>query len=102
MNEQATLPMDYSAVERVDLGERELQRVMDAKARGEKLRKRDLILLVLADAQWHNGVEFLGGHNSEDVWCSSYSQRIGDLIADGVRIERKIGRNGLAEYRLVR
>ena len=102
MNEQATLPMDYSAVERVDLGERELQRVMDAKARGEKLRKRDLILLVLADAQWHNGVEFLGGHNSEDVWASSYGQRCGELIRMGIPIERKIGKNGLGEYRWVR
>ena len=87
-----------------DAGETELARVRYLKAAGEKLRKRDLILLVLADAQgqWTNGVAFLGGRNSEDVWCSSYSQRIGDLIADGVRIERKIGRNGLAEYRLVR
>ena len=102
MNEQATLPMDYSAVERVDLGERELQRVMDAKARGEKLRKRDLILLVLADGQWHNGVEFLGGHNSEGVWASSYGQRCGELIRMGIPIERKIGKNGLGEYRWVR
>ena len=85
-----------------DAGETELARVRYLKAAGEKLRKRDLILLVLADGAWRNGVEFLGGHNSEGVFCSSYSQRIGELIQDGVPIQRKIGKNGMAEYRLVR
>ena len=104
MNEQATLPLDYSGARTVDLGERELARVLDARANGAKLRKRDLILLVLAEADgaWVNGVSFLGGHNSEGVFVSSYSQRIGELIQDGVPIQRKIGKNGMAEYRLVR
>ena len=102
MNEQATLPMDYSAVERVDLGESELAGVLLEREHGLRLRKRDLILLVLADGQWHNGVEFLGGHNSEGVWASSYGQRCGELIRMGIPIERKIGKNGLGEYRWVR
>ena len=78
-----------------------VEAVMVRDAAGQRLTKRDKILLVLSDGRWHNGDEFLGGHNSMNVWCSSYSQRVGDLIAEGVRIERKLGKNGLAEYRLL-
>jgi hypothetical protein len=62
--------------------------------------KRDRILKVLSDGEWHNGAEFLGGNNAEGVWCSSYSQRIGDLMKLGHPIERRLGANGLGEYRL--
>ena len=104
MNEQATLPLDYSGARTVDLGERELARVLDARANGAKLRKRDLILLVLAEAHgaWVNGLSFLTGNNSQQVFVSSYSQRIGDLRKTGVPIECRLSKNNpLGEYRLV-
>ena len=87
-----------------DAGETELARVRYLKAAGEKLRKRDLILLMLADAHgaWVNGLSFLTGNNSQQVFVSSYSQRIGDLRKTGVPIECRLSKNNpLGEYRLV-
>ena len=66
-----------------------------------KVSKRDRILWVLLDGQWHSGSEFLSGQHG--FRCSSYSQRIGDLIERGENIERdRHGDDGLGRYRLVR
>jgi len=84
--------------------ERTLQAIAEATERWlhGKGTKRDDILLVLSDGRWHGGAEFLGGNNIRNVWCSSYSQRIGDLIKMGVDIERdRHADNGLGRYRLV-
>lgn len=60
--------------------------------------KRDRILTVLKDGDWHDGSEFLSGQHG--FWCSSYSQRIGDLIKQGHHIERDRHAQ-LGRYRLV-
>lgn len=60
--------------------------------------KRDLIYAVLTDGRWHDGAEFLDGRHG--FWCSSYSQRVGDLIKQGHSIERD-RHSQLGRYRLV-
>jgi hypothetical protein len=65
-------------------------------------RKRDLILNVMLDGAWHGGEEFLDGRHG--FFCSSYSQRIGDLMDAGCTFEREqhgIGDARLGYYRLV-
>jgi len=64
---------------------------------GEKPTKRDLILAVLRDGRFHGGEEFMDGRHG--FRCSSYSQRIGQLIRAGHIIERE-SHGGLARYRL--
>lgn len=63
--------------------------------------KADRILAVLADGRPHSGAEFLSG--AHGFRCSSYSQRIGQLVRAGHRIERtRCGDDGLGVYRLVK
>lgn len=62
--------------------------------------KRDLILAVLSDGRWHGGEEFMDGRHG--FRCSSYSQRIGQLVRAGHRIERDRNHGGIARYRMVR
>ncbi len=75
-------------------------------------RKAEQILHVLTAARgrWVSGSDFLSGRHTvpdgDGGWkrlrCSSYSQRCGDLIRAGHRIERdRRGDDGLGRYRLV-
>jgi hypothetical protein len=62
--------------------------------------KVEQILRVLSDGAWHDGAAFLDGRHG--FRCSSYSQRVSQLIREGWPIERRgPGGHELGTYRLV-
>ena len=64
----------------------------------DKVTVRDRILAVLQDGRWHSAIEFVNGDHG--FYCLSTSQRVGQLIRAGHRIERDRNHGGVGRYRL--
>ena len=67
------------------------------EAIGKRLSKRDALLALLSDGQWHSALEC----QRPSVGGSRYSARMGELKDLGYRIERQTLDHQLFHYRLL-